>query len=90
MIVRVEVRGLVQGVGFRWFTREHARRLGLAGWVRNRPDGSVEVAASGSDAAVHELLATLARGPSGARVDIVVHLPLEELGALETPFGVER
>jgi len=67
VIVRVEVRGVVQGVGFRWFAREQARRLELAGWVRNRADG-----------------------PAGARVDEMVHLPLGELGSLETPFGVDR
>ena len=90
MIVRVEVRGVVQGVGFRWFTREHARRLELAGWVRNRADGCVEIAASGSEHAIAELLATLAKGPAGARVDKIVHLPLGELGSLGTPFGVDR
>jgi acylphosphatase len=90
VIVRVEVRGVVQGVGFRWFTREHARRLELAGWVRNRADGCVEVAASGSETAIAELLATLAKGPAGARVDRIVHLPLGELGALGSPFGMDR
>ena len=88
--MRVEVRGVVQCVGFRWFTLEHARRLALAGWVRNRADGCVEVAASGSEAAIAELLGTLAKGPPGARVDGIVHLPLGELGSLGTPFGVDR
>ena len=90
MIVRVEVRGVVQGVGFRWFAREHARRLELAGWVRNRADGCVEVAASGTEAAIGEFLTKLAHGPAGARVDAIVHLPLGELGSLETPFGADR
>lgn len=90
MIVRVEVRGVVQGVGFRWFTREHARRLELAGWVRNRADGCVEIAASGSEAAIAELLAKLATGPAGARVDEIVHLPLGDVGTLGSPFGVDR
>ena len=90
MIVRVEVRGVVQGVGFRWFAREHARRLELAGWVRNRADGCVEVAASGSEAAIADFLAKLAKGPAGARVDDVVRLSIDDLGALETPFGVDR
>lgn len=90
MIARVEVRGVVQGVGFRWFAREHARRLELAGWVRNAADGSVEVAVSGSEAAVTEFLARIAVGPAGARVDAVVHMPLGELGELAKPFGVDR
>ena len=55
----VRITGVVQGVGFRWFVRERARRLGLSGWVRNLPDGSVEVAAAGG----HNLLMT---GPPGA------------------------
>ncbi|HUO51761.1 MAG TPA: acylphosphatase [Gemmatimonadaceae bacterium] len=90
MIVRVEVRGLVQGVGFRWFARERARRLGVAGWVRNRSDGSVEVAAQGPDDAVNAFLANLAEGPAGARVDAVIRLPLGDVGALDDPFTVQR
>lgn len=90
MIARVVVRGRVQGVGFRWFARERARRLGLAGWVRNREDGSVEAAVSGRDEDVKAFLAMLAAGPSGARVDDVVHVPLGELGRLEDPFTVIR
>ena len=89
-VVRVEVRGLVQGVGFRWFAREAARRLGLAGWVRNRPDGAVEVAASGPDDSIQTFLDALRRGPSGARVDTLSHLATDELSALEYPFGVLR
>jgi acylphosphatase len=90
VIARVAVRGRVQGVGFRWFAREHARRLGLAGWVRNCADGSVEAAAAGSDAAVEEFLAVLRRGPDGARVDDLVSLPPAEKPALESPFTVIR
>ncbi len=90
VIARVEVRGRVQGVGFRWFARESARRLGLAGWVRNCADGSVEAAASGPDEAIAQFLALLRRGPDGARVDDVIHLPSEELSGLEQPFSVHR
>ncbi len=90
MIVRLEVRGLVQGVGFRWFVTKEARRLGVAGWVRNREDGSVEVAASGSEAAVQELRTRLERGPPGARVDAVRDLPVHEPDDLPESFNVRR
>jgi acylphosphatase len=62
------VRGRVQGVGFRASAAHEARRLGLDGWVRNLPDGSVELEASGTPAAVDALVAWLGQGPRGARV----------------------
>lgn len=55
----VFVRGRVQGVGFRWWTRTQALELGLAGWARNTADGRVEVVAEGERAAVERLLARL-------------------------------
>ena len=73
--LHVVVRGRVQGVGFRWFVRERARRLGLAGWVRNQRDGSVEVAARGAADALHALEAALREGPDGADVTSVDELP---------------
>ena len=88
--VRVEVSGVVQGVGFRWFARETAQRLGLAGWVRNRDDGCVEVAAEGDEHQVRQLLAALERGPRGARVERVTHLPIAEHDSLDRPFTVRR
>jgi len=69
---RAVVRGVVQGVGFRWFAERNARVLGVRGWVRNRPDGAVETVAEGDEKAVGEYLARLSRGPSGSRVDEVV------------------
>lgn len=68
---RFVVGGRVQGVGFRWSTWETASRLGLSGWVRNRPDGSVEGWAEGDPAAVEALVAWLHRGPMGAGVRTV-------------------
>jgi acylphosphatase len=65
------VTGRVQGVGFRFTTVDEARRLGVRGWVRNEPDGSVEVEAEGERAAVEALVRFLHRGPPGARVDDV-------------------
>ena len=68
---RYLVKGRVQGVGFRQFTAARARDLGLAGWVRNLPDGSVEVEAQGSARAMAEFELHLSRGPQLARVDTV-------------------
>jgi len=65
----VFVHGRVQGVGFRWFVRERAEALGVAGWVRNRYDGSVEAWCEGEPAAVEALLAALREGPRFGRVD---------------------
>ena len=69
--VRVIVRGRVQGVAFRAYTREAARRAGVRGWVRNRPDGSVEAAFEGARGAVEAMLGFVRRGPRAARVDAV-------------------
>lgn len=65
------VSGRVQGVNFRWHTREAARRLGVVGWVRNRPDGTVETVAEGSKEKLDEFLVFLHKGPSMAYVDHV-------------------
>jgi acylphosphatase len=62
------VRGVVQGVGFRWFVHRRATELGLDGWVRNRPDGSVELLAEGPGDALEALLAAAGEGPDGAWV----------------------
>jgi len=66
---RVLVSGVVQGVGFRYYTRLRAQELGLAGWVQNLADGRVEVWAEGPPAEVEQLLEWLHRGPPGARVN---------------------
>jgi len=63
------VSGRVQGVFFRGWTRDEARQLGVAGWVRNCPDGSVEAHIEGEEAAVDQLIAMMRSGPSGAEVD---------------------
>jgi len=69
--VQVRVTGRVQGVSFRWCTQEQARRLGVAGWVRNEPDGSVLLHAEGDDEAVDALVAWCRTGPSMAKVSDV-------------------
>jgi len=66
--VKAIVRGRVQGVGYRASTVAAARQYGLTGWVRNLPDGSVELEAQGAEARVTELLAWCAHGPPAARV----------------------
>jgi len=65
------ISGRVQGVGFRWFVYRQAEQLGVRGWVRNLPDGRVEVVATGQVAALEELEQTLCQGPLLARVDHV-------------------
>jgi acylphosphatase len=66
------VRGRVQGVGFRVFVAREAWRLGLAGWVRNEPDGAVHVVAEGPAEDLDALLEALHEGPAGAAVRDVV------------------
>lgn len=63
------VKGRVQGVGFRAFVAEQARRLGLRGWVKNQFDGTVRVQAQGEDQPLEALLQALRKGPSLSRVD---------------------
>jgi acylphosphatase len=62
------VQGHVQGVSFRFYTVEAAMRLQITGWVRNLPDGNVEVTAEAPQKELDKLLTFLRRGPSGARV----------------------
>ena len=75
-ILHVIVQGRVQGVGFRWFVRTEARRLGLAGWVRNRPDGTVELRASGIAQFLASLEQAIQRGPEGATVSQILQVEM--------------
>jgi acylphosphatase len=68
---RYLVRGRVQGVGFRWFVEREAHILGIAGWVRNNHDGSVEVVAQGTRDQLSGLHSRLREGPRASRVDSV-------------------
>jgi acylphosphatase len=72
---RYRISGWVQGVYFRATTRERALGLGLSGWVRNTPDGAVEVLACGEEATLAELETWLRRGPEHARVVSVEREP---------------
>ncbi len=82
--VRVVIKGRVQGVGFRYWTQDQARHLGLDGWVRNRRDGSVEALFAGPEAAVREMLAACWRGPTFSRVTDVTEEDAEDEDA---PIG---
>ena len=88
--MHLEVRGRVQGVGFRWFVVEQARELELAGWVRNNPDGRVEVAAAGPSEALAQLESAVRKGPRGARIDAVQKLGSVPAGELPRPFEIAR
>jgi acylphosphatase len=73
---RIVVKGVVQGVGFRYFTHHLARTLGLSGYVKNRPDGSVEVEVEGEDDAVRAFLDEVSVGP---RASYVTGIDIENL-----------
>lgn len=85
--VHIIVRGLVQGVGFRYFVLRRAQPLGLTGWVRNLPNGTVEIHAEGPESRLQQLLDLVASGPSGARVTEVEHFWTTATGAF-TDFQV--
>lgn len=86
--LRILIEGRVQGVGFRWFVRQEARRLGLAGWVRNLSDGRVEVAVGGEEGAVRRLLDHVHVGPDAAGVTGVAEEALTDGVSLPYPFTV--
>jgi len=77
---RFVVTGRVQGVGYRWWTVGTAKRLGLAGWVRNRRDGSVEIQAAGPADRLDALALACESGPPGARVAAIQRFPAEDDG----------
>ncbi len=66
--VHLIVSGYVQGVGFRYYTRVHANRMGVRGWVRNNPDGTVEIEAEAPHTTLKEFIAAVRRGPSHGNV----------------------
>jgi acylphosphatase len=85
---RFVVRGRVQGVGFRWFVEREAQLLGIAGWVRNNSDGSVEVMAVGTPDQLLGLRSRLRQGPRAARVDDVEESESSPIAGLNT-FRIE-
>jgi acylphosphatase len=87
--IRAIVHGVVQGVGFRFSTREQAQRLGVKGYVRNCPNGTVEIVVEGEAQAVQALLDWAQTGPAAAKVS---HVDTEQLPAAGdfTTFYIER
>jgi acylphosphatase len=86
----VRITGRVQGVGFRWFVREEARRLGLSGWVTNLPGGEVEVRAGGEGSSLDRLRRALEVGPTGAEVYKVSDITDDMSDSLPYPFTIHR
>ena len=84
----LRIVGRVQGVGFRWFVTKEARRLGLLGFVRNNPDGSVEVVADGLPEDLEQMERLCRQGPRGARVERVERLSSPSVEQSFTTFEV--
>ncbi|MEO5814467.1 MAG: acylphosphatase [Gemmatimonadaceae bacterium] len=89
-LLHVRISGRVQGVGFRWFVREEARRLGVSGWVTNLPSGDVEVAAGGQASSLERLRRALEVGPTGAGVTDLADMPGDIGTPLPYPFTIHR
>jgi acylphosphatase len=88
MAKHLRITGLVQGVSYRASFEEQARALGLAGWVRNRHDSSVEAVVRGDDQAIERMLAWARRGPPAARVDDVSVSEVQDSEVGEPRFRV--
>lgn len=89
--VEIIVKGRVQGVGFRYFTSRAADKFGIVGWVRNEPDGSVRMHATGMEDALHAFRSEVRQGPTFGRVDHLEEqvLPPEEIVSF-TDFEIRR
>ena len=90
MRVRFQAYGSVQGVGFRRFAAREAAALGLSGWVRNEPDGSVSGAAEGPEPALAAFRARLAEGPPFAALARLDWEGLDMRSSLPHPFEIYR
>ncbi|MFI4965198.1 MAG: acylphosphatase [Caulobacterales bacterium] len=78
---RLLIEGRVQGVGYRWWAVQTARRLGLAGWVRNRRDGAVEALALGPPEAIARFAEACREGPPHAQAQSVAVAPAQDDGS---------
>lgn len=88
--LHVQIEGRVQGVGFRWFVRQCAKRKSIGGWVANRADGTVEVAAKGAESELKRFRRELQVGPAGAEVIAIKDMdPLSDAD-LSDSFEVKR
>lgn len=76
--LHLRITGRVQGVSFRWYAKQQADKLGIADYAENLPDGSVEILAEGTDAALAQFTAWCKRGPPHAEVE---HVEIAEQGA---------
>ena len=88
--IHIELRGRVQGVGFRWFVVEAAEEMSLAGWMRSAADGSVEIAAAGQRDALKRFETAVKAGPRGARVEEVRRLAAITPDSLPARFEIVR
>jgi acylphosphatase len=87
--IHVIVEGRVQGVFFRAYTRSEAMKLGLAGWVKNRPDGSVEAIVEGNSSAVGRMLEWFHKGSPHSKVSkvhVVEDSPVGETGTFDVHY----
>ena len=84
--VNIFISGRVQGVAFRYFTEGAAKHLGITGWVRNLPDGRVEIIAEGPDDKIEELIKLIKKGPSNAvisRIQVGSEKPTGEFNSFD-------
>jgi acylphosphatase len=91
--IHMWVSGVVQGVGFRYFTVRKARELGVSGWVRNTPDGRVEIVAEGENWQLENLVESVNTGPSSSsvsRVDVEEEKYQKEFNGFEVRFFIQR
>ena len=86
---RVTISGVVQGVGYRYFCCRRADQFGIGGWVKNQPDGSVQVLAQGDTESLEQFIIELRKGPSGALVH-EVKVQFEETTTMFDTFEVRR
>jgi acylphosphatase len=85
---RYLIAGRVQGVGFRYFTQRLAVQHGISGWVRNTPDGRVEIEAEGDTDAMHQFESRVSAGPPGAHVDLVDTREISVGPVLQSGFAI--
>ncbi|MCC5908155.1 MAG: acylphosphatase [Balneolaceae bacterium] len=86
----LKIKGRVQGVGFRYFTRQNAYDLNIKGWVKNMPDGTVETLISGNRENIREMIKRLMKGPRRARVTDIEEMSSNNIDETFHDFSVWR